>query len=64
MHARRKAMTQEQKAEIFDLLQRTKVIQVRKDSSSGTLVTRIEHGDTRTIVVGDFVVSLEAERLK
>jgi hypothetical protein len=57
-------MTQAQKAEIFELLQRTKVIQVRKDTSSGTLVTRIVHGDTKSIEVGDFVVSLEAEGLK
>ncbi|HEV2306449.1 MAG TPA: hypothetical protein VGR93_13075 [Candidatus Acidoferrales bacterium] len=57
-------MTQAQKAEIFDLLQRTRVIQVRKDKSSGTLVTRIEHGDTKSIEVGDFVVSLEAEGLE
>lgn len=57
-------MTQAQKAEIFNLLQRTRVIQVRKDTSSGTLVTRIEHGDTKSIKVDDFVVSLETEGLK
>lgn len=57
-------MTQAQKAEIFDLLRRTRVIQVRKDTSSGTLVTRIVHGDTRSIEVDNFVVSLEAECLK
>lgn len=57
-------MTQAQKAEIFDLLRRTRVIQVRKDTSSGTLVTPIVHGDTKSIEVGDFVVSLEAEGLK
>lgn len=57
-------MTQAQRAEIFDLLRRTRVIQVRKDTSSGTLVTRIVHGDTRSIEVDNFVVSLEAECLK
>jgi hypothetical protein len=54
-------MTEEQKAATFDRLQQTRVIQVSKDRSSGTLVTRIVQGDTRSIEVEDFVVSLEAE---
>lgn len=54
-------MTEAQKAETFDLLRRKKVIRVRKDRSSGRLITRIEHGDTGSIEVDDFVVSLEEE---
>jgi hypothetical protein len=56
-----KLMTEAQKAATFDRLQQTRGIQVRKDASSGTLVTRIEHGDTKSINVDDFVVSLESE---
>lgn len=55
-------MTETEKAQLFDLLQLKKVIQVRKDRSSGEEVTRIEHGDTRSIVVDRSVISVEAER--
>jgi len=46
-------MTEQQKAQMFDRLQQTKVIVI----NSG----RIYHGDTKSIEVPDWVISLEAE---
>ena len=50
-------MTEAQKAEIFDDLQRKRVIEVRKDTSKAHVVTHIIQGQTKDIVVPDWVVS-------
>jgi hypothetical protein len=59
-------MTDAQKAKTFDLLQETKVIQVRKGKrwidNKETQATWIEHGGTKDIIVEDYVTTLEAER--
>jgi hypothetical protein len=55
-------MTEAQKAEMFDRLQKTRVIQVRKDTSVNPPVKRIAQGDTKSIEVPDYVLSLEEER--
>jgi hypothetical protein len=47
-------MTEQQKAEMFDRLQQTRVIVVRKG--------RIDQGDTKSIDVPDWVISLDAEK--
>lgn len=57
-------MTEVEKARLFDELQAKKVIQIRKDRSTGAEITRIEHGDTRSIVVDNSVISIEAELAK
>ncbi len=58
-------MTEAQKAPTFDLLQRKRVIVVRKGPRSigGKMMQRtwVEHGETKDIVVDDFVTTLEAE---
>lgn len=52
----KRKMTEKEKAEIFDLLQRTRVIEVRENPK------RIVHGNTKSIEVPDFVISREAEK--
>jgi len=57
-------MTEAQKAEIFDDLQRKRVIEVRKDTSKTPTVTHIIQAQTKDIVVPDWVVSLAGEGSK